>query len=185
MIGGVSCAKPPSELGEPRREIGGQPLVLLIAGRGLDIHDDIDRGIVIAPAVSNDLSDDALDPIPGHRVAELLRRRDSQARTRGRSRQSEQHEVLPVHALTALIDFEEKPSGAEAGCSREGPIGASAIRARDACAPSRGAGIGQDAPPWCSCAHGTRESSFADGCSVETCASWQPIPHSARRKPSV
>ena len=50
-------------------------------------------------------------------------------------------------------------------------VRAAVVKARDACAPLPGAGTRHDAPPWCSCARGTRGSSCGGGCSVETCAS--------------
>jgi molybdopterin-containing oxidoreductase family iron-sulfur binding subunit len=130
-------------------------------------HDD-PRIAVLA----KDLASDSLDPVPRDRMSELLGRGDPQPRLRGPSRQAEENEEGTGHAMPVLIDFEVELAGTEAGGACKRAVRAVVVRARDACAPLRDAGQGHDAPPWCSCARGTRGFSCAGGCSVETCASY-------------
>ncbi len=158
------------QLAQARGEIGLESSVRLLPGARPHVDDEIERRSRDVTVLPEDLPDHPLDPIPRDGMAEPSRRRDPQARPRGRSRKSEKHEEGSVHAIPALVDSEELFAGAEAGRTPERAVHA-VVRARDACAPSRGAGTGQDAPPWCSCARGTRGSSCAGGYSVGTCAS--------------
>ncbi len=159
------------QLSQASDEVRLETIVGLLARPRLHVDDEIDRRARDVAMVAKDLPDDSLDPVARDGVSELLRGGDPQARSRGRPSETEENEVGAVHTMSALIDVEKKFASAESGGTRQRAVVTAVVRARDACAPSRGAGTGQGAPPWCSCARGSRESSCAGGCSVETCAS--------------
>ena len=159
------------QLAQSRGEVGLEAIVGLLACAHLYVDDDIDRRGGYVSILTKNFPDDSFDPIASDRVPELLGGGNPQPRPRGRSRKTEEKEEGTMHAMPPLIDFEKELAGTEARGTRKRAVRAAVVRARDACAPSRGVGQGQDAPPWYSCARGTRASSCAGDCSVETCAS--------------